>query len=343
MYYDHKLPNGKNNKIVYYLVSYLRLVVPNFLFRMCRERALRNIHNHPDRNYILQRIDYHNKLSAVTPLPDDAVEIGGFTKKVAIDWPGNANVTQKSQRRYYSSVYFFDTIEYLRWFPRSLRIKFLFGDIITVPTCPSIVKSRPIGNDNANSVTLNLVKLRHFTFIDDKKSFREKNDTAIFRGHILGKKPHRRKFVEMFFGHPMCDVGIISPTPDMPAEWSAGKKITLWQHLEHKFILTLEGNDVASNLKWVMSSNSVAVMPRPRYETWFMEGRLIPGFHYIEIREDYSDLEERLNYYLAHPEEAEAIIDNAHSYVEQFLNSRRERLISLGVLDKYFRMTGQQK
>ena len=41
-----------------------------------------------------------------------------------------------------------------------------------------------------------------------------------------------------------------------------------------------------------MSSNSVAVMPRPKYESWFMEGRLQPGVHYIEIKDDYSDLED---------------------------------------------------
>ena len=59
---------------------------------------------------------------------------------------------------------------------------------------------------------------------------------------------------------------------------------------------------MASNLKWVMSSNSVAVMPRPRYETWFMEGSLVPGYHYIEIKTDFSDLIEKMEYYNAHPD-----------------------------------------
>ena len=62
--------------------------------------------------------------------------------------------------------------------------------------------------------------------------------------------------------------------------------------------MALEGIDVASNLKWVMSSNSIAVMPRPTCETWFMEGTLIPDYHYIEIKPDFSDLEERLNQYI---------------------------------------------
>ena len=103
--------------------------------------------------------------------------------------------------------------------------------------------------------------------------------------------------------------------------------------------MALEGNDVASNLKWVMSSNSIAVMPKPTCETWFMEGTLIPNFHYIEIKADFSDLEERLHYYNTHPAEAQRIIANAHAYVDQFRDTHRERLIALGVMDKYLRMT----
>ena len=74
-----------------------------------------------------------------------------------------------------------------------------------------------------------------------------------------------------------------------------------------------------------------------------MEGRLIPNYHYIEVKPDFSDLLERMDYYSAHPEEAEAIIKHAHEYVDQFRNSRRERLISLLVLKKYFMGVGQIK
>jgi hypothetical protein len=50
---------------------------------------------------------------------------------------------------------------------------------------------------------------------------------------------------------------------------------------------------------------------------------------------------ERTQYYTDHPEEAEAIIRHAHEYVEQFKNKKREKVISLMVLAKYFKMTGQ--
>ena len=91
-----------------------------------------------------------------------------------------------------------------------------------------------------------------------------------------------------------------------------------------------------------MSSQSVAVMPRPKFETWFMEGKLIPDYHYIEIDDDYSNLNEKLAYYINHPEKALKIIENANNYVKQFQNKQREDIISLLVLKKYFEKTGQR-
>ena len=78
-------------------------------------------------------------------------------------------------------------------------------------------------------------------------------------------------------------------------------------------------------------------------KSWCFKGweTLVPNYHYIEIKPDFSDLEERLQYYMAHTDEAQAIIEHAHEYIEQFKNKKREQLISLLVLEKYFKMTGQ--
>ena len=70
-----------------------------------------------------------------------------------------------------------------------------------------------------------------------------------------------------------------------------------------------------------------------------MQGSLIPNYHYIEVKDDFSDLEERLTYYINHPDEAEAIIQHAHEYVNQFRDEKREKLISLLVLKRYFEIT----
>ena len=46
-------------------------------------------------------------------------------------------------------------------------------------------------------------------------------------------------------------------------------------------------------------------------------------------------------YYIAHPNEAQRIIDHAHEYIDQFRDQQRERLISLLVLQRYFDLTNK--
>jgi hypothetical protein len=297
--------------------------MPACFFRASLKKLLAQAESRPDSGYIKSRVDYYNKLTVDGAIAPNAISLTEFF----------------SNRPKYKSVYFFDTYEFIRYFRKNLRFNFLFGDITEIPEVPSLLKSRPIQGDNENSVLLNMDKVRHFIFLNDKLPFEQKMNRVIFRGAVKGK-PRRQQFMQMYFGHPMCDLGVVYEADDGPPEWKA-KKISLYDHLNYKFIMALEGNDVASNLKWVMSSNSIAVMPKPVYETWFMEGTLIPNHHYIEIKSDYSDLEERLNYYIDNPAEALKIIANAHAYVDQFKDKEREKLISLLVLQKYFTRTGQ--
>lgn len=313
----YNLRSGKNTKAFYYVRSIIRQLVPSFFYRFQRARVLRKCYNRTDIDYMRKRVDYYNKLSHPCRLNDDTKTIGALSK-------GGA-----------SSSYFYDTKEFTRWFPQNRRIATDWGDVTYIPSQPSIVKSRPIEGDNSNSVIMKLDKIRHFLFVNDNYAWHEKSNRVIFRGKIPGKEK-RERFFNLYFGNPLCDLGDTSKNGKR--EWRTGKR-TLEEQLQFKFILALEGNDVASNLKWVMSSGSIAVMPRPEFETWFMEGQLIPNVHYIEINQDFSDLEERIAYYIEHEAEALKIINNAHEYVTQFMNSKREKLISLMTLDKYFRMT----
>ena len=137
----------------------------------------------------------------------------------------------------------------------------------------------------------------------------------------------------------MCDLGHTG-NKNLHRAWRKAR-ISIAKHLPYKFLLALEGNDVASNLKWAMSSNSLVIAPKPKIETWFMEGSLEPNVHYLQIRDDYEDLEEKLDFCLSHPAFAQDIIHNAHQYVAQFFDVKREDLISLLVLEKYFYYTNQ--
>ena len=308
----------KNNKLRYYAVNYIRQYLPGALFRTLLPKKLACIH-HTDAGYVYERVDYYNRLQAL-PLEElkGALDIKTF------------------KRKYKRNVYFFDTYEYLRYFPEGLQIAPLFGDITHVPDVPSITKSRPISGNNENSVLLKLDKIRHFTFVNDKNRYEDKKNMLV--GRSKAHRPHRVQFLEKYINHPLCDIGQVNRNQNPQF---IRPRMTIEEHLKYKFILCLEGNDVASNLKWVMSSNSIAVMPKPQYETWFMEGTLVPNVHYILIKDDFSDLAERLNYYITHTDEALQIIENAHRYIAQFRDNEREDLIALLVLKKYFKQTKQ--
>lgn len=144
-----------------------------------------------------------------------------------------------------------------------MLIDYVFGDVTHIPNSPSIVKSRPISAGNQNSVLLNLDKTRHFVWVKNDKPFHEKKDLLIGRGGA--DLPNRFDFYEKYFNHPLCDLGFVGRGIGKP-EWQK-PKFGIEKHLDYKFILSLQGNDVATNLKWIMSSNSIAVMPKPTVET----------------------------------------------------------------------------
>lgn len=322
----YKMSSGKPSKLLFFMKGFLKQCIPGCYYRNKRKKLLKTLDLRADKEYILDRVAYYNKVTNSQRLPSEVVQDHKGSYFVFLDKMKNFGPST------FHKAYFFDLYDVARFFNRERRISFIPGDVYFTPPYPTIVKSRLLKEDNHNSVVLKLDKLRHFMFVNDGKSFTEKKDMAIFRGKIRLSR-QREQFLEMYFDSPLCDCGVVDKVCKNPA-WKTPKK-TIKQHLDYKFIMALEGNDVASNLKWVMSSNSIAVMPRPTCETWFMEGKLVPNYHYIEIKNDLSDLEERLTYYINHPDEAQQIINHAHEYVAQFMDEEREEFIQMLVMDKY--------
>ena len=105
--------------------------------------------------------------------------------------------------------------------------------------------------------------------------------------------------------------------------------------LMHKYILSIEGNDKDSGLNWKLNSNSLVFMAKPRCVTWLMEDQLIPNYHYILVRDDFSDLLERYQWCEANPSECKQIIRNANKYMRMFSDRANEELIEKTVLTDY--------
>ena len=192
------------------------------------------------------------------------------------------------------------------------------------PPYPTFVKSRPIGSDNQNSILLKLNQVKLFHFIKDPKKFENKKNQAVWRGDIRNNSI-RKYFVKNFYKTPLFDIGQTSPKQDVP--WMKSF-MSIKDQLDYKFIFCLEGKCISTNLYWAMSSNSVCVMPKPKYESWFMEGKLKDGVHYIKVKDDFSDAEEKIEFYKNKNDKCLEIIDNAKKFVEQFKDSKTREINS---------------
>lgn len=312
------------HKLRFYMRALADLLVPDRVWQRKRARLMAGFSqmDKADKAAIQRRVAYYNRLSEPFDPGDGAIRKRDFS--------------HRGQR----SAYYLDFKRLIRCFPDDVGFRYQFGDLTTVPDTPTFVKSRPIGSalENANSVLLKLNQVRHYFMVRDGLAFCDKHPKAIWRGKA--SQPQRRDFVKRFYGHPLCDVGC-NHSDSAGEPWHTGF-MPASEQLNYRYIVSIEGNDVATNLKWVLASNSLCLMRKPRFETWFMEGTLEPGVHYVQLADDHSDLEEKIRYYNDNPAEAETIIHNANRHVAQFRDPERELVISLLVMEWYFHLSAPQ-
>lgn len=313
------------HKASYYLKGYGKALMPRFFGRREARQLLAEFErmDNASRTEILRRVGYYNKLTEAFTLGDSVPAAREF------------NSSGKS------AAYYVDYSRFLSWFPKQWRASYLLGDITEIPEVPTFLKSRPVsaGNENANSILLKLNQIRHYYFVKDRIAFDKKLPKLVWRGKT--NQPERTEFLQRFHASPVCDVGDTYKKNEGTAY--AKPFMSIPEQLRYKYVLSIEGFDVATNTKWIMASNSVCFMRKPRFETWFMEGSLIPGVHYVQLKDDHSDLEEKVAFYNDHPDLAKEIVINANRYVDQFRNHKQELIISLLVMQKYFRLSGQMQ
>ena len=323
----------KNIKSFYYLRHVLAALVPRIFYRLRLKSELKKI-KHYDKKYIFSRLNYYHKKEDGFKVSENSMTNKNFLYRQL--GKIKENIIKKNQKVKKHTTYFFDLYKLFSYFDNKKKLDFIFCDITKAQTITTIVKSRPI-IDGDNSIILNLNKVRHFHFINDHKNFIDKKNKAVWRGY--GENSEARQYFLKNYHHiSIFNIGQTGPLLEAP--W-VKNFMPIAEQLNYKFIFCIEGVDTATSIKWVMSSNSVCVMPKPKYETWFMEGTLKPDVHYIEISDDFSNAEQKIKYFIEHPNKVLKIIENANEHVKQFKYSRREKLISLMVLDKYFSLSGQ--
>jgi hypothetical protein len=123
----------------------------------------------------------------------------------------------------------------------------------------------------------------------------KKRDAAIFRGQLTGSRDGydrtlgdeenclRLKRCRLVYNHAnssIIDASLTSTRGRLPDVLNGvplmSKKIDLLDMMQCKGLIMIEGNDVASGLKWALLSQSVVLMPPPKHTSWAMEELLEP-------------------------------------------------------------------
>jgi hypothetical protein len=173
---------------------------------------------------------------------------------------------------------------------------------------------------------------------DIVKEWSKKKDIAVFRGMASGcgitiDTNKRLKVADLAVDNPdILDAGITN--------WNAKIKKTATGMMdvidekafrfglatpksrkemsEYKYLVHIEGHSAAFRMCYELSLNSVMLFVKGKYEVWCNQF-LKDGVHYIAIKEDLSDLVDKIKWCKKHDAECKKIADNAMKFYEKYL------------------------
>jgi len=226
----------------------------------------------------------------------------------------------------------------LSLFTTGIGVKFIissFGDkTADNVSLPVILKARK-GTESierSNGILWPLNINRHYAPIGEVSSqdiaWQHKNNRLVWRGTDTGFENERFDQVQKYFNSIGDNIDIaFSPYVLNPESRRFSRPwITMGALLRSKYLLSLDGNDVSSGLKWMLYSNSVVLMPPPRYETWGMETLLKPYLHYIPLHRNLSNLREQLAWARDNDDKCQHISRQATAFVKFLFNSTENRI-----------------
>ena len=215
-------------------------------------------------------------------------------------------------------------------FDSGVHIEFaavLFGDDTSLQTLLPIIskarrKSTSVG---VNRFLWPLNVQRHFGPLrgvpDQDCPWENKKDTLVWRGVDTGFDGQREKQLSMLLGSSSSDLDVAFTPYVLNGRNRKYSKpmLTHRELLKFKYLLSLDGNDIASGLKWTLLSNSVVFMPPTEYDTWGMESQLRPFVHYVPLNHNLSDLPDKISWARQHDEECRRISRQATEFISFFV------------------------
>ena len=185
----------------------------------------------------------------------------------------------------------------------------------------------------------------------DDIPWKKKKDVAFWRGALTGarEKKFDRKVMsdeEVCDRIPRCRLVMLHdksklvdarltrvvdvPMDDLPNVrlfTKENKKMTYKEQLQYKALIVMEGNDLATGLRWSLLSRSVVMMPPPERTSWAMEEWLEPWTHYIPLYRNLTNVEEMVQWMRDNDKEARQIAERGALFVHDLVlhpNSKKD-------------------
>ncbi len=127
--------------------------------------------------------------------------------------------------------------------------------------------------------------------------------------------PSREVFFKKFSGNKYFEIYNIDPWSNDYVE----KRFTLADHLDYKYLIDLQGRGYSARIKYLLFMKRLLFIQERKWKSYY-HYQLIPNYHFIPIKEDFSDLIEKIEWANSNPIEVNQIIENATQFAIHNLN-----------------------
>lgn len=182
--------------------------------------------------------------------------------------------------------------------------------------CNSVPKNIPYTIGMPDRHVVHLCELyHHFRSFHQCIQFETKISKIVYAGRI-GRGANNyttRKDITMFpreyfYSDAVPKTNIVCST----TTWISNKEMIM-----HKYILDIDGRGSTWDATaWKLNSGSVIFKSDSRWKQWFYDD-YVPWIHYVPIKDDFSDIDEKFEWCEQHPEECKLIIKNAKALFQK--------------------------
>jgi len=149
--------------------------------------------------------------------------------------------------------------------------------------------------------------------------------------------------VTKYINSTLVDAKYFSPeinNKNIPPQYIVNTPMSMKQMLQYKYLLSIEGHDMSSALKWMLFSNSLLFLSSPvSWDSWAMESVLLPFVHFIPVHTNMSNVDEMVVWAQNNPEKAKQIAYRGKIFIYDLLfhpdSQNDEDLIMKGIVTKY--------